>query len=40
MSDLNESNPILKLSGEDLSMVSSFVLVSGSIKDLIIESSD
>ena len=34
MSDLNESNPILKLSGEDLSMVSSFVLVSGSIKAL------
>ena len=37
MSDLNVSHlqhPILKLSGEDLSMVSSFVLVSGSIKAL------
>ena len=34
MSNLNERNPILKLSGEDLNMVSSFVLVSGSIKAL------
>ena len=34
MSDPNESHPMLKLSGEDLSMASSFVLVSGSIKAL------
>ncbi len=34
MSNLNVSHPLLKLSGEDLSMVSSFVLVSGSIKAL------
>ncbi len=37
MSNLNPSHPqhpMLKLSGEDLSMVSSFVLVSGSIKAL------
>ena len=34
MDNLNESHPLLKLSGEDLSMVSSFVLVSGSIKAL------
>ena len=37
MNDLNESHPqhpMLKLSGEDLNMVSSFVLVSGSIKAL------
>ena len=34
MGDTVVSHPILKLSGEDLSMVSSFVLVSGSIKAL------
>ena len=34
MSSVVVSHPILKLSGDDLSMVSSFVLVSGSIKAL------
>ena len=34
MSSVVVSHPMLKLSGEDLSMVSSFVLVSGSIKAL------